>query len=570
MSVIIGLNFNHADSSACIIKNNKLEFAIEEEKINRVKHWAGLPINSIEESLKFTNTDAREITDICINSNPMSNIKKKIPFFIKNYLFGKKKYEIYKRLTGKYNLRDKIKKKINISNECKFHYIDHHLSHIASSFYSSGFEESLAVSIDGFGDFVSTAIAKCSLDKIKIVEKIYFPHSLGLFYEAMTQLLDFKNYGDEYKLMGLSSYGEPKYTNVIEKLFINLSDNFILNTKYFNHLNNNFSYKFEGLPNQECLINDNFKKYMPENYKKEDFAASIQKVYENIFFKILKKAKNISSSDNLCLAGGCALNSVANGKINKDNLFKSIYIPYAPGDAGGAIGSALVIAKQKKKQKIQNLCNPYLGSLGNKAELELSIKKIKNNNKIKISNLGMDQIYIKTAKCISASKIVGWFQDRIEFGQRALGNRSILADPRNPNIREIINTKIKKREIFRPFAPSVLNEKKDEWFNFTNCESEFMEAVVMVNKSKKNLIPSVVHVDNSCRVQVVKKEKNEKFYNLIRTFDELTKIPLLLNTSFNENEPIVRTFDEAINCFLRTDMDILVIDNYFLEKNNSV
>ena len=578
MSIILGLNVYHADSSACIIKDYKLQFAIEEERLNRIKHWAGFPIQSIKECLNQTNTDISEITDIAINSNPLSNLTKKIPFFLKNYLFNKKKFEIFNRLKKKTEIRNELSAHFNnykINKKLKIHYIDHHTAHISSAFFPSKFKKAIGLSIDGFGDFCSVAIAKCLENKIKIYKKIYFPNSLGLFYEASTQLIGFENYGEEYKFMGLSSYGQPLYYEMfLNNIFISHEEEVKLNLKYFNHNKSNYSYNYSGVPKQEFifskeifnLLNIKDNKEITDNFK-QDIAASVQKVFEYFLEKIINKFIVDDFSENLVYAGGCALNSLANSKILRTNKFKNLFIPYAPGDSGGSIGSAIMASINNNSKKISNILNPYLGNAFDNAEIENYIKKNNLNANFKVTKIDHNQELTQTiAKFIYENKIVGWFRGKMEFGARALGNRSILANPCNPNIKEIINKKIKRRENFRPFAPSILFEEKNKWFN-NNYYNPYMSCVEKINNNKKNLIPGVTHVDGTGRVQTVSKELNEDFYNLIKSFYEISSVPILLNTSFNENEPIVRVPDEAINCFLRTEMDILVLEDFLIERN---
>tara|TARA_Y100000741_G_scaffold365216_1_gene360754 strand:+ start:1690 stop:3432 length:1743 start_codon:yes stop_codon:yes gene_type:complete len=580
MNTILGLNCNHADSSACIIKDGELLIAIEEERINREKHWAGLPVNSIKQCLKYTNTNISEITDIAINSNPLSNINNKIFFFLKNYLFGKKKYEIIKRIKKKINIKKDLNSNFfpeNLSKKTKVSFIDHHISHIASAFYPSNFKRAVGLSIDGFGDFCSLSIAKCNYEKIEIIDRIFFPDSLGLLYEAFTQLIGFKNYGDEYKIMGLSSFGQPKYYDKIKKNIFTNENSFKLNLEYFNHTDKNFSYNFSGKPNQAIIFNNkiidmlgieiNNSNFQEVTNLQKNLASSIQKIFEEKIEEIIKKISKINYSKNLVYAGGCALNSLANRKFYNSNMFENIFIPYAPGDGGGAIGAALIVSKKKdKKVKFSNLTSPFIGPNYDDKTINDAINANTDLKKYKIEKVDdKNKLYTSVAKYIFENKIVGFFNDKMEFGARALGNRSILANPCDKNIKEIINKKIKRRESFRPFAPAVLFEKKEDWFD-NNFKNPYMSAVENINESKKKFIPAVTHVDGTGRVQTVNKETNPNFYFLIEKFNNLSNVPILLNTSFNENEPIVMTPNDAINCFLRTDMDILVLNTFLITR----
>ena len=578
MSIILGINCNHADSSACLIRDGELLFAIEEERLNRVKHWAGLPVKSIEECLRYTNINIEEITDISINTNPISNLSKKAEYFIKNYLFGNKKYEIYRRIKKKISLKSEINNYFmpdQLKKNVKIHYIDHHISHIASAFYPSNFENAVGLSIDGFGDFASICVAKCNKDKIEIIKKIFFPHSLGVFYEAFTQLIGFKNYGDEYKMMGLSSYGKPKYYDLILNQVFKKDKNFELNLKYFNHDDKNFSYKFEGKPNQNDLFSLELEKLFKiknlnindiSNIHK-DLASSAQKIFETKLLEICLEIRNMNISENLVYAGGCALNSLANKKVFDSNYFKNIFIPYAPGDGGGSIGSALYTYKKLKKNKVlRNFINPFIGSSYTNEDIKKTINQKINTKKFEVEFYDdKEQLFKSLAQLIFENKIVGFFNGRMEFGARALGNRSIIANPCNPNIKEIIKKKIKRRESFRPFAPAVLENEKNNWFNGNN-KNPYMSSVEEIKLEKRDIIPAVTHFDGSGRVQTVSKDMNKDFYDLIDSFYKLSNVPIILNTSFNENEPIVMKPSEAIDCFLRTEMDVLVLNNFIIKR----
>ena len=574
MKIILGINAHHADSSACIIINNKIVVAMEEERINRKKHFSGFPIESIRECLRIAKIEDTEVTDIAFNTKPLSNIIFKGFFFLKN--LNLKNYNSISRYRKKLNIKSYLSKDFKFKKNIKIHYIEHHLAHIASAYYPSNYEDAVGLSIDGSGDFVTLAIAKCHNHKIKITEKVFFPNSLGIFYHAMTQFLGFKNYGDEYKIMGMAAYGEPKYFDKIkDNLFkLNNNDNFELNLHYFDHQKSNFKY----VADENLIIDDIFNQNLSrlfvnelnddhdqEQFKK-DFACSVQKTYEHFFINILKKIKNFKFSKNLVFAGGCALNSSANRILTNDKkYFENTYIPFAPGDNGGAIGAALVV-QAKSGYNLNNGGSPYLGKKFSDEYVQKLIISSPYNIKITSKFINDEsQLCKTTAKLISEGKVIGWFQDKMEFGPRALGNRSILADPRNPNMKNIINMKIKRRESFRPFAPSVLEKFQTDWFN-DSFISPYMSSLAFVKEEKKKLIPAITHVDGTARLQSVNFNTNPRFACLINAFYKITNVPILLNTSFNENEPIVMKPEEAIDCLLRTDMDAVIINNFLIKK----
>ena len=570
MSVILGLNCYHTDSSACIVKNGKLEFAIEEERLNRRKHTSDLPILSIKECLNKTNTKESEITHIAFNTKPNSNFFQKLKFIIS-------RLNIKNNFTKRYNAKKKLNKifsnKFNFNKNIKYVFIEHHIAHIASAFYSSKFNDAIGLSIDGSGDFTSLMIAECNQKNINVKKRLHFPDSLGIFYHAMTQFIGFKNFGDEYKIMGLASYGKPIYFEKLKNnLFIETETFFKLNLKYFKRDKINFNYSHINSDNIEDIytteLEDLFRKDMENNEIisfKQNIACSVQKIYELYFNKILKNIISNDFSKNLVFAGGCALNSTANRSLISKDFSKNIFIPYAPGDNGGALGAAFHLCKNKRDDN--NFDNPYLGSKFSNDEIQNNyLNKYKNKIDYK-KIINEDEKYNLATELIINKGVVGWFQGKMEFGPRALGNRSILADPRNKKIKELINFKIKKRENFRPFAPSVLSNFQHDWFEekFIN---KYMSSVMTAKKEKIKLIPGVVHIDGTSRVQSVKWEDNQIYYKLIENFYSKTNVPILLNTSFNENEPIVNSPDQAIECLLRTNMDGLFIESFFITKKN--
>ncbi len=575
MNITLGINSNHADSSCSIFIDNELVFGIEEERLNRIKHWAGFPEKSIEKSLSYIKNNNINEIDVAINTNPFSNIKEKSIYGFKNYILGKKKLEIFSRLSKKIKLRQTLERKFNYKFKIK--YIDHHLSHISSAYYPSGFKKAFALSVDGFGDFCSLVIAKCENGKINVIDKIYYPNSLGIFYEGFTQFLGFENYGDEYKVMGLSSYGKPKYYDLINDNFFNKGNSIELNLNLFNHQRRNFVYNFDGIPRQNAILNkktchlfDVEKLSIKNNFQYvSDIASSLQLVFEKKLNFILENLAKSNFSSNLVLSGGCALNSLFNGKILEKKIFKNIFVPYSAGDSGGGIGAGLFyLSNFKKYSSFKNIRNPYIGTNYSPKEIDLILSKFESNKFKKIYFSTELELNQKVVELLINSKIIGWFSGKMEYGPRSLGNRAILANPADKNMKEIINSKIKRRENFRPFAPVILIEEKKNWFR-TDSLNPFMSFVETILPDKRIEIPSVTHVDGTGRVQTIDINQNPKLYKLIKQFYKRSNIPLLLNTSFNENEPIVENPSQAIDCFLRTGMDALILENILLVKNDN-
>jgi carbamoyltransferase len=449
---------------------------------------------------------------------------------------------------------------------------------LASSFFVSPFDKSTIVSLDGFGDFTSTMVAQGNANRIDVLYEVNYPYSLGLFYTAFTQFLGFKKFGDEYKVMGLCAYGKPKYASEMgEVLVLKPKGRFVLNLDYFSF------YKGKGgmlWDNTEPILEEVFSKKLiekfgpPRKYEDEitsfhcDIAASIQDVYEKAFFHILNYAYKISGVSNLSLAGGCALNSLANGKIFDSTPFKEVYIQPGSSDSGGSLGASFYLYHQVLKNNRKFVMNhAYWGPKFSESEINKEIEGKKKElesciiEKIEDSNV----LCRKVAECIAGGKIVGWFQGRMEWGPRALGNRSILVDPRRKEMKDILNARIKRREWFRPFAPSLLLEKVGDYFE-KDYPDPFMIKVYPVKEEKRDVIPAVTHADGTGRLQTVSKEENPLYWNLIREFERITGVPVLLNTSFNENEPIVNTPSEALDCFLRTKMDVLVMGSFMFER----
>jgi len=578
---IIGINAFHADSSACLIIDGKLISAVEEERFNRIKHWAGFPLESIKYCLRESNLNLSDIDHISINIDPKANYFKKILFLIKHRPSLKLIFNRFKKKKKYNSIREILNKEFNGSNfNGQINNIEHHYAHLSSAFHVSPFEESCILSVDGFGDFASTAWGYGKNNKIKIDNKIHFPHSLGIFYQALTQFLGFKNYGDEYKIMGLAPYGKPTYVNQLRKILVTKPNgNFELNLDYFKFHKENFNYRWEnGKVEIEDLYTDKIKTLLgPERIQGEDLtnfhkdlAHSTQKIYEEAFLNILNNLYDKYQNDNLCIAGGCGMNSVANGKIKDNTKFKNIYVQAAAGDAGGAIGAAFATHyKISNKKRVFKMNHAYWGTSFNDNQILDCLKKnekIIENQKCSFKLISKNNELNKiVANDISEGKVVGWFQGKMEWGPRALGNRSILGDPRRSDMKDILNLKIKRRESFRPFAPSILREHVSDWFE-NDDDVPFMMKVYQIKEDKRKNIPAVTHVDGSGRLQTVYQETNKKYYDLINEFYKLTNVPLVLNTSFNENEPIVSSPEEALSCFLRTKMDTLVMENYIIKR----
>ncbi len=573
---ILGLNVFHADTSACLIKDGKLISAVEEERFTRIKHFTGFPLNSINFCLKENNLNLDQIDYISVNHNKSYNFKHRL-------LFGLKKIHKINALNrinslfSKSDINSYFLKNFNYDISKKIQFVPHHLSHIASTYYQSSVDNALGFSFDGSGDFSTIEVFDLSPKKIKILEKTLYPDSIGIYYQAITQFLGFKNYGDEYKVMGLASYGKPIYKDRIKKIIYLDKNKLKLNLKYFEHQHKAINYDFEsGIPYFEDLFSNKMK-YLFGNPREinepitqfhKDLAASMQSVMEDIVIEKLDKYNASKKYKNLCISGGCAFNSVLNGKLIQKTNFENIYSSQNVGDAGGAVGAALYTAFENKVE-IARSSSLYLGPKYDDEDIneviEKNLKYGKNYERIFFDNF--EKLCDFVSKFLAEKKIVGWYQDAMEWGPRSLGNRSILADPRHKDIRDLINLKIKLREEFRPFAPAVLLEKTNHYFNLSK-NSDYMGFVFDAKDKAKKEIPAVVHTDNTSRVQTVSKKTNKKFYSLIESFEKLTSVPVVLNTSLNVNEPICEKPNDALEVFNKTSMDVLVMQNWVLIKND--
>lgn len=581
--VILGISAYHPDSAAALIVDGVLVAAVEEERIKRQKHWAGFPSEAVEACLRLAGKHARDIDIVAVNSDRSANLLRKIKYTGKNLL----KLHFLKAGMGSMTRTNAFAKSCKAMGiTARIEAVEHHLAHLASGWYESGFEDAALVSIDGMGDFSSGSLAAASGRTITRIDQVKYPDSLGIFYQAMTQFLGFSNFGDEYKVMGLSAYGEPKYAPLLENLVKPKSSGFgvELNLEFFRHHSQKaMSVNPDGYTAFIPLLSESGRRFLEsvtgelDSSTTADLARSTQDVYERCLFEALNYAKEKVDSDNLVLTGGCAMNSLANGKISSFTTFKNIYIPPASGDAGGAVGAGLVSAHKYSEQPSRKRAyanrqtgSAYLGNEINEVTATRFVKQMSNTlalNGFTFELHSYESLIEKVAAKIVAGDVVGWCQGRSEFGPRALGNRSILFDPRRSDAKEVLNLKIKLRENFRPFAPAVLAEHQSEWFEDAQ-DSKYMSFVKPIKKEKRILIPGVTHVDGTGRLQTVSQDTNKRFWDLIAQFERLTSVPMLINTSFNENEPIVDNEEQAYACFARTGMDLLVLDRWIIERKD--
>ncbi len=581
--IILGLNAYHGDSSACIVVDGRLIAAVEEERFTRIKHWAGLPVQAINYCLKEAGVSIKDIDHIAVNRNPTANLLRKAIFAFQKHPSLNLVKDRLKNASRIRDIKAVLSSELGVLSEnikAKIHHVEHHIAHLSSSFFVSPFDKAALVSVDGFGDFVGAMWGEGKGDRLEVLGRIYFPHSLGLFYLALTQLLGFPKYGDEYKVMGLSSYGEPAYLDKMKQI-VRLDSNgkFNLNLDYFIHHSEGVTMTWDGgEPKMGHVYSKEMEKSLVPARKKdepitgehENIAASMQAMYEEAFFNLLNYVYGQTKVPALCLAGGCAMNSVANGKIFDRTPFKEVYIQAAAGDAGGALGAAYYVWHQiLDKPRDFVMEHAYWGPQFNEKEVE-KLLKLRSGELGKtgcdIEKIENDEILCKkTAMEIADGKVVGWFQGRMEWGPRALGNRSIVVDPRRADMKDVLNARIKRREPFRPFAPSILLEKTGEYFE-KDYPDPFMIKVYPIRPEKRAVIPAVTHVDGTGRLQTVRREDNPLYWQLIKEFENITGVPVVLNTSFNENEPIVCTPEEALGCFLRTKMDVLVMGDYFIKR----
>ena len=567
MSVILGINKDHSDSSACLLLNGKLTGAVAEERLGkRIKHDTSFPSNSIVWLLKDANIKFKDIDIIAVSNNGKSNLKEKFLHAFDFSILNLAK-KIKSKIFNKSSIDKEIKKLCIKSGEnindlrYEIYKVEHHLTHIASAYYLSGYtNKTAALSYDGSGDGVSIMLAECDNSKIKVLERVYLPKSLGHFYSAVCNFIGFDKFGEEYKVMGLSAYGEDKYSEYFEKLIGYDEDLCLRQDNIFDYNSIDFKKNQTIKFNKKIFPGKKIEKFSQES---KDIAKSLQSTFEKIVMKIIKRLEKKVKTSNLVMAGGCAMNGLVNGKIFKESNFKNHFIQPASTDDGTALGAAYFCWHNYLKKKETFIMKHAFW--GPKYNEDYILSSIENKN-LKYEKFDKEsELLKKAAKLIAESNIVGWYQGRSEWGARALGNRSILANPANKNMKNIINSKIKKRESFRPFAPSVLQEDVVEFFE-CDIRSDFMNHIVKFKEKYVDIFPSVCHVDHTARLQTVNIDNNPLFYRLITELKKVTGYGIILNTSFNENEPIVDTPDQAIDCFLRTEMDILFLEKFMILK----
>ena len=571
---VLGINAFHAGASACILRNGELICAVEEERFNRQKYWAGVPVESIRYCLEDAGITAAELDHVAISRDPRANILRKAAWavrrnphvgFLADRLINHRQVQRFDRTFAGLLGIDPADVK------AEFHTVEHHRAHMASTFMVSPYENAAILSVDGMGDFVSTMWGTGASGKLHVSDAVHFPHSLGLFYTAISQWLGFTGFGDEGKVMGLASYGEPRYADKLADLVrIQKDGSFELNLGYFVHQREGVEMTWDGTPTMGRLFTDRLINALgpariagsPIGKKHEDVAASLQHVLENALEALLNKLHRDTGSDTLCMAGGVALNGVFNGQIRARTPFRNIYIQPAAGDAGTALGAAYYVWNHVLgKPRTFEMKHAYTGTHFDDRQIETSLK-IAN---VPYQRMDEDRLTEEVAQRIADGDVVGWFQGRMEWGPRALGNRSILADPRRAEMRDILNARIKHREPFRPFAPSLLEHGMSRYFE-NAAPDPFMLTVYPVKESVRSEIPAVTHVDGTGRLQTVTPQTNPRYARLIAAFEERTGVPVVLNTSFNENEPIVSSPAHAIDCFARTRMDVLAIGNFIVKR----
>ena len=557
--------------------DGQLVAAVEEERFNRIKHWAGFPAESIRWCLQEAGVKAEDLDHVAISFNPRANFGRRLAFVAKQRPSLSAITDRLRRQGKTLGLEEQFAHAVGLQAErvrARFHRIEHHQTHVAAGFLISPFEEAAVLSVDGMGDFTSTLTAHAAGKDWKELGRVWFPHSIGYLYTAITMYLGFPYYGDEYKVMGLAPCGEPEFADFFRKMIRPKGDLFELDLDYFTHHKRGLRMVWNnGAPVLETFYSDRLVKELgPARDKKaemttrhDNIAKSLQVVTEETIIHMLNRLQEKTGTKNVCMTGGVAMNSVANGKITRQTPFEKVYIPAGAADNGTSFGAAFYVWNKTlggARGFVQD--HAYWGCSSTDDECREAIEK----EGLPYAALGQSELLEQTVQQMVDGKVVGWFQGKMEFGARALGNRSLIADPRRTDMRDIINLRIKFREKFRPFAPSILEEHVGEWFEL-NEPTPYMEKVFPIRPEKRAAIPAVTHVDGSGRLQSVSKKTNPLYHALIDKFREKTGVPIILNTSLNENEPVVRTPAEAISCFLRTDMDVLVLGNNLIDRHRA-
>ena len=576
---ILGINAYHGDVSAVLIRDGRLVAALEEERFRRIKHCAGFPTTAIQKCLEIGGIRGSEIHHIAVSRDPKANLLRK-------GLYALSKRPDLSLIADRVRNAQKVRGLkaplaqalgIPLDDLPPVHGVEHHPAHLASAFFVSPFTDAAVCAIDGFGDFVSTSVAMGHGNQLEVLDRVYFPHSLGLMYTAITQYLGFPGYGDEFKVMGLAPYGQPSFVEPLRQLVrLKEGGTFELDLTYFRHWSDGVEMEWDdGYPTLGTVYSSELERLLgparkpsePLTDRHEDLARSLQAVFEECAFHVLNALWERTKTPNLCLAGGCAMNSVANGKVRASTPFKQVFIQPAAGDNGTALGAAYYVWNQVLGHGRDFVMeHSYWGTQYSDADVTSELAWQPQDNAFGVQHHGDDDGLCRAvASLIAEGNVVGWFQGRMEWGARALGNRSILADPRRADMRELINTKIKFREKFRPFAPSIAEEALSAYF-VDAAPDPFMQQVYPVRSEKRPVLPAITHVDGSGRLQTVSMATNPRYYRLIRAFEQITGVPVLLNTSFNENEPIVDTPQQALDCFLRTRMDAIVVGNTIITR----
>jgi carbamoyltransferase len=573
VTVILGLNAYHGDAAAALVVDGELVCAAEEERFNRIKHCAGFPAEAAAWCLADAGLSAGELDHVAIGRDPKANLGHKV---LRTLLHGTSPRYVKARLENAARVRDiraELATALGTDVRADLHHVEHHQAHVASAFLVSPFEDAAILSTDGFGDFASTMLAEGRGSSFRVLERVLFPHSLGIFYTAVTQWLGFPKYGDEGKVMGLAPYGTPRYLEEMRRIVRPKGDVFELGLEFFLHDKEGVDMTWDG---GTPSIGRLFSQRMEETFgptrepgavltsEHEDVAASLQAMLEEVYLHLVRALWERTQIPRICLAGGVALNAVANGRIRPETPFEEVFVQPAAGDSGIAVGAAYYVWHQQLGQPRGFVMDhAYTGPAYADAECERALSAAG----LAADRLDDDALFPHVAERIAAGDVVGWFQGRMEFGPRALGNRSIVADPRRPDMKDILNNRIKHREPFRPFAPSILAEATAEWFE-QDYTSPYMVLVYKTRADKRELVPAVNHVDDTGRLQTVTRTANPRYYRLIEEFQRQTGVPIVLNTSFNENEPVVMTPQHAVETFRKTRMDLLVLGNLVVRRSS--